>query len=140
MTTITTIRVLYADVDLMKVVHNARYFEYFERGRLDFLETNIMPYKDLVEKEGIQIPVTSNLAKYYRPALYDDQLDLVTEITGFTRKRIAFGYKLYKDGILLCEGKSEHAFIAGGLMKAIEMPELFARFLKKENVAEWHYS
>lgn len=136
----TIIKVSYADVDLMQVVHNAKYIEYFERGRLDFLSEFIMPYKDLIEKEAIQIPVTLNSAKYFKPAFYDDNLKLITKIESYTNKRLHFTYQLFKNGILISEGISEHAFIRDGQLKAIEIPELFVKKLSQISDIECHIS
>lgn len=134
----TTIKVSYADVDLMQVVHNAKYIEYFERGRLDFLAEFILSYKDLIEKEAIQIPVTLNSAKYFKPAFYDDELKLITKVDGYTKKRLHFTYQLFKNGILISEGVSEHAFIREGQLKAVEIPELFIKKLSQISEVECH--
>ena len=132
----TIIKVCYADVDLMQVVHNAKYIEYFERGRLDFLSQFVLPYKELIDIEEIQIPVTLNSAKYFKPAFYDDNLELITKVESYSKRRLQFNYQLYREGILISEGISEHAFIKNGILKAIEIPELFITRLSQINEVE----
>lgn len=90
------IKVKYADVDLMQVVHNAKYFEYFEIGRLDFIEKFMLPYEEMVNKLKIQIPVLATSAKYFKPAFYNDNLLLVTSLADLTERRLAFKYQLFK--------------------------------------------
>lgn len=134
------IKVSYADVDLMQVVHNAKFLEYFERGRLDYLSKYILPYKDLIEQESIQIPVTLNIAKYFKPAFYDDELNLLTKIESYSKRRLFFNYQLFKKGILISEGVSEHAFIKDGILKSVEIPELFVTKLSQISDIECHIS
>lgn len=119
------IKVKYADVDLMQVVHNAKYFEYFEIGRLDFIEKFMLPYEEMVNKLKIQIPVIATSAKYFKPAFYNDNLLLVTSLLSLTERRLAFKYQLYKTKILISEAYSEHAFIKNGVLKAIPAPKIF---------------
>lgn len=121
----TYIKVSYSDVDLMQVVHNVKYNEYFERGRLDFLAEFIMSDKDLNEKEAIKIPVTLYSAKYFKPAFYNDELQLITKIESYTNNSLHFKYQLFKNGMLISERISEHSFFREGQLKAIEIPELF---------------
>lgn len=120
----TKIQVRYSDVDLMNVVNNAKYFEYYEIGRLDFLNKFVMSYKDLVEKEGIQIPVTCNSSNYYKPAQYTDDLVLVTKISELTDRRLTFSYQLFKVPDLIAEGWSRHAFIQNGISKSVSIPKV----------------
>jgi acyl-CoA thioester hydrolase len=134
--TTTIIKVTYADVDLMQVVHNTKYIEYFERGRLDFLSQFVMPYKELIEIEEIQIPVTLNSAKYFNPAFYDDNLELITKVESYSRRRLQFNYQLYREGILISEGISKHTFIKNGILKPFEIPELFITRLSQINEVE----
>lgn len=123
------IQVRYSDVDLMNVVYNAKYYEYYELGRLDFLGQFVMPYRDLIEKEGIQIPVTNNSSKYYKPARYADDLLLVTKVHKLTNRRLSFLYQLFKANDLIAEGLSEHSFIKDGILKSIDIPQIFVEKL-----------
>lgn len=119
------IQVRYSDVDLMNVVNNAKYYEYYEIGRLDFLEKFVVSYKDLTEKEGIQIPVISNSSKYYKPARYTDNLLLITKVHKLTNRRLSFSYQLFKSDDLIAEGLSEHAFTKNSILKSVGIPQVF---------------
>jgi acyl-CoA thioester hydrolase len=123
------ITVKYSDVDLMQVVHNAKYFEFFEVGRLDFIEKFICPYEEMVNKLRIQIPVVANSAKYFKPAFYNDKLALMTFLESLTDRRLVFKYQLLKGDALIAEGYSEHAFILDGVLKAVPAPKVFAEKL-----------
>jgi acyl-CoA thioester hydrolase len=121
--------VKYADVDLMQVVHNAKYFEFFEVGRLDFIEKFICPYEEMVNKLKIQIPVVSNSAKYFKPAFYNDKLVLMTFLEALGDRRLTFKYHLFKREVLIAEGLSEHAFIQNGVLRAVQIPPVFVEKL-----------
>jgi len=123
------IKVKYSDVDLMQVVHNAKYFEFFEIGRLDFIEKFICPYEEMVNKLKIQIPVVANSARYFKPAFYNDELALITSLETLNDRRLAFKYQLLKGEALIAVGFSEHAFIENGVLKAVQIPGVFVEKL-----------
>lgn len=52
-----------AHTDMMGVVNNARYLEYFEAGRNDLLRNLGMPYTEL-EKRNVGLPVIEAFAKF----------------------------------------------------------------------------
>lgn len=96
------IRVRYAECDPMGYLHHSKYFEYFEMGRTELLRAAGVRYRDL-EKQGILFVVARVECRFRRPAAYDDVLKLAVRITRQTRARIDHEYRLYRDGILLCE-------------------------------------
>ncbi|MCE5341177.1 MAG: acyl-CoA thioesterase [Planctomycetaceae bacterium] len=97
----------YCETDQAGVIHHCVYPIYFEMGRTELLRANGLAYKDL-ERDGFYMVVAELHVKYRRPALYDEQLELVTECTKVTAAKIEHTYKLYRPGIglLLCEGSS----------------------------------
>ena len=106
------IRVRYAECDPMGVVHHSKYFEYFEMARTELLRRAGLRYRDL-EERGILFAVTKLECRFRRPARYDDELILKVKITRMTRARIDHEYKLYRDGIELCEAASVLACVDG---------------------------
>jgi acyl-CoA thioester hydrolase len=66
-----------------------------------------LAYSDL-EKAGIFYVVAELTAKYRRPALYDETLDLTTVCTRITTARVEHTYTLKRpsSGLILCEGTS----------------------------------
>ncbi len=99
------IRVRYAECDPMGFLHHSRYFEYFEMGRTELLRASGRRYRDL-EAAGVLFVVARLECRFRRPAVYDDVLRLNVRITRQTRARIDHAYRLYRDGLLLCEASS----------------------------------
>ncbi len=99
------IRVRYAECDPMGFVHHSRYFEYFEMGRTELLRASGRRYRDL-EAAGVLFVVARIECRFRRPAVYDDLLRLNVRVTRQTRARIDHAYRLYRDGLLLCEASS----------------------------------
>jgi acyl-CoA thioester hydrolase len=104
------IRVRYAECDPMGYLHHAKYFEYFEMGRTELLRRLGFRYRDL-EEGGFLFVVVKAACSYRRPARYDDELTLHVEITRQTRARIDHAYRLYRDGLLLCEAETTLACV-----------------------------
>ena len=113
----------YAETDQAGVVHHTVYPVWFEMGRTELLRVNGLAYSDL-EKAGIFFVVAEMTAKYRRPALYDETLDLTTACTRITTARVEHTYTLIRPetGLILCEGSSILACVdAAG--KPRRMPE-----------------
>lgn len=99
------IRVRYAECDPMGFLHHSKYFEYFEMGRTELLRAGGMRYRDL-EAQGVLFVVVKIDCRFRRPAQYDDVLKLQVRITRRSRARIDHEYKVYRDGVLLCEAST----------------------------------
>jgi acyl-CoA thioester hydrolase len=108
----STIRVRYAETDQMGIAHHAEYFAWFEVGRTDLLRECGMTYRDL-EADGLRLPVIEASARYLRPALYDDVLEVRTEITTLSGARVGFAYEVRRDGTEgpLATGTTQHAAV-----------------------------
>jgi len=108
----TILRVRYAETDRMDFVYYARYFEYFEVGRAEYMRSRGAVYSDL-EAEGIRLAVVEASAKYKAPARYDDELRIRTKVSEITKTRIFFEYQitLNNSDKVLVEGSTGHVCI-----------------------------
>lgn len=106
----TTLRVRYAETDAMGVVYYGRYLEWFEVGRSEFMRVGGFPYSRL-EAEGVFLPVVEVRCRYRRPARYDDLVTVRTAVTAVTPVRLTIVYEIRREGELLAEGSTEHAFV-----------------------------
>jgi acyl-CoA thioester hydrolase len=105
-----TVTVRYAETDMMGVVYHANYLPWFEVGRTTLLKEIGVPYKKL-EEEGFRIPVLEVSAKFLRPAVYDDTLEILTTIRERPLLRIRVEYEVRRGDELLATGASVHAFV-----------------------------
>lgn len=106
----TRIRVRYKDTDQMGVAYYANYFVWFEVGRTEFFRGLGMPYREF-EKNGIYLPVIRAYCDYKLPAVYDDEITVITRVSSFQEVRLSFNYGIYRGEDLLAEGGTEHVFV-----------------------------
>jgi acyl-CoA thioester hydrolase len=104
------VTVRYAETDMMGIVYHANYLPWFEVGRTTLLKEIGVPYKRL-EEDGFRLPVLEVAAKFLRPAVYDDTLDVTTTVRERPLLRIRIEYEVRRAGELLATGTSLHAFV-----------------------------
>jgi len=106
----------------MRYVYYGNYAQYFEVGRVEFLRSRGLSYKDL-EAEGVMMPVVELRIKYKRPAKYDDLLTIRSQVAALTDKRVVFTQEVFSESDkLLTEGTVELAFIDSRTMRPINCP------------------
>lgn len=92
----TAVRVRYCECDPMGVAHHAAYVPWFEIGRTELLRAAGVSYAAL-ESAGIFLVITHLDVRYRRPARYDDNLIVITRVTGGGRARIDHDYELWRE-------------------------------------------
>ncbi|MDZ4658767.1 MAG: thioesterase family protein [Bythopirellula sp.] len=107
---IIEISVRYYETDGQGIVHHANYFQYFELARVQMLKAAGFDYADL-ERDGYLLVVHSISCRYLLPAKFGDTLRIETTVERATPARIDHSYKVYRDDILLAEGKSTLACV-----------------------------
>lgn len=107
-------RVYYADTDFSGVVYHARYLEFFERGRSDYLRLAGVHHTELHEgKHGERIVwVVRRMEIDFRaPARMDDILTIDTSMQDISGARIVMAQQLKRGTEVLVEAKVEAAII-----------------------------
>ena len=107
---VSTLRVRYAETDKMGVVYYANYLVWFEVARTDLLRSLGWSYREM-ELAGISLPVIEAHCDYVKPARYDDEIEIQTEGRMLSPVRMEFQYQVFKkaDQILAATGKTVHA-------------------------------
>jgi acyl-CoA thioester hydrolase len=120
---VSTVRVRYAETDKMGVVYYANYLVWFEIGRTDLLRSLGWSYRDM-ELAGVSLPVIEAHCQYHRSARYDDELDVKTEGRMLSPVRMEFTYQVVRraDGALAASGRTMHAAL-GPSGKPCRLPE-----------------
>jgi acyl-CoA thioester hydrolase len=91
------VRVRYAETDQMGVAWHGNYLAWFEVGRTDLLRRHGMTYREL-EADDVYLPVTEVGVRYHRSALYDDQLEIRTQLESLSGARVRFAYEVHRTG------------------------------------------
>lgn len=111
-TSVSTVRVRYAETDQMRVVYHANYLVWFEVARTDLLRSLGWSYREM-EAAGVSLPVIEVHAEYRRPARYDDELAIEAQGRLLTPVRMEFQYtvRLRADQAVVATGYSRHAAV-----------------------------
>lgn len=126
-----TARVYYADTDFSGVVYHARYLEFLERGRTDYLRLAGIHHTELAEGrlgERLVWIVRHMELDFRRPARIDDVLTIETRSIGLAGARVTLGQEILREGELLVEAKVEAA-IVNDAGKPRRLPAEWAAFL-----------
>lgn len=109
---VSTVRVRYAETDKMGVVYYANYFVWFEVGRTDLLRSLGWTYREM-EQAGVALPVIEAHCDYHRPARYDEELNVTTEGRLLSPVRMEFQYRVVRCGDLAvaASGRTVHAAV-----------------------------
>jgi len=112
----TRLRVRYSETDQMGIVYHANYLVWFEVGRTELFRELNLPYTQF-EEQGLGLAVIEASCHYRKPSHYDDELVIMTELDYLSARSARFNYHVYRDEILLAEGKTVHVFVntEGGL-------------------------
>jgi acyl-CoA thioester hydrolase len=128
-------RVYFADTDFSGVVYHARYLEFLERGRSDFLRLAGIHHTELADgKHGEKIVwVVRRMEIDFRaPARIDDILTIDTRTDSISGARIFMAQQIRRGDEVLIDARVEAAII-GEIGRPRRFPkEWIERFLPKE--------
>lgn len=108
-------RVYYADTDFSGLVYHARYLEFLERGRSDYLRLCGVHHTELAEGaqgERIVWVVRRMEIDFRGPARMDDVLTIETRTAEISGARIVMAQRIRRGADLLIEAKVEAAIIS----------------------------
>lgn len=92
------LRVYYEDTDLAGIVYYANYLKFIERARSEWVRTLGVDQGRLRAEEGIVLAVRRVEADYLRPARFDDELTVTTEVVAATGARIVLDQAVTRAG------------------------------------------
>jgi acyl-CoA thioester hydrolase len=109
---VSTVRVRYAETDKMGVVYYANYFVWFEVARAELLRSLGWSYREM-ETDGVALPVIEAQCEYHKSTKYDDELDVKAEGAMLSPVRMQFTYQVIRreDAALAASGKTVHAAV-----------------------------
>src|SRR5438874_11960472 len=112
---VSTLRVRYAETDKMGVVYYANYFVWFEVARADLLRSLGWTYREM-EYAGVSLPVIEAHCEYRRPAQYDDEIEIRTKGRMLSPVRLEFTYEIVGRGgqSVTASGHTIHAALDRG--------------------------
>lgn len=132
----TTLRVRYGETDQMGFVYYGNYAQYYEVGRVEAMRSLGFSYREM-EEGGILMPVINLTINYKKPALYDDEVRVVTTVKEMPKVRITFDYECYNQkNELLNTGSVTLVFIDKTRNKPTVPPDWFLEGFRKKFQAD----
>lgn len=84
------IRIYYEDTDMQGIVYYANYLKYLERARTEFLRSEGFEQDALIEEQSVAFAVRAVQMDYLKPAKFNDNLLVQTEIAELKRASLIF--------------------------------------------------
>ena len=92
------IRVYYEDTDATGVVYHARYLQYFERARTEWLRARGLSQQELRSRHQVVFTLSNLEVDYLRPARLDDELVATAVLSQLRRVSFTFSQVLHYKG------------------------------------------
>ncbi len=90
------IRVYYEDTDVAGLVYHANYLKFFERARSEWLRAMGVDQSLMMQQDTI-FAVSTIEIKYLKPARFNDQLTVVSQISKCGFASVMFEQQLYRN-------------------------------------------
>ena len=100
LTVVSTRRVRFEEVDLMRMVWHGRYPSYFEDGRIAFGDRYGLSYQCFIEHKTAA-PIVQMHFDFKSPLHFDESFSIVTALHWTDAMRLNFSYSLEKPGGLV---------------------------------------
>jgi acyl-CoA thioester hydrolase len=103
---------------------------FFEIGRTEAMRKHDFAYKKL-EELGFAMPVVEMNIKYFRPARYDELMDIKTIIKDWPDKKIVFISEIYnQQQQLLTSSETTFVYVKKDSLRRCHIPEIVLEHLK----------
>lgn len=124
-------RVRYGETDQMGYLYYGNYAQYYEIGRVEMLRSMGLTYKEFEETYQIMMPVMNMESRFVRPAHYDDNVTIITQIRELPQMTILFHFEIKNEaGKLINGGRVRLCFIDMKTNRPIAAPEFLLEKLR----------
>jgi acyl-CoA thioester hydrolase len=131
-TSVSKVKVRYAETDQMGVAYYANYIVWFEVARSQYCNDCGFSYRDMERETGLFLIVAESYCRYKTPARYEDDLIVRASIRELTRRTVRFVYEIERDdGAMIATGETLHVLM-NGEGRPSSMPEKYREMLRHE--------
>ena len=122
--------VRYAETDQMGVVYHGNYAQYLEMGRVAWLKTLGISYKEM-EENNIMLPVISLKVNFKKPARYDDLINVRTLLKKRPEVKIEFDFVILNEAKeILAEASTVLVFMDMKRKRPMRCPDYILEKIK----------
>ena len=125
------IRVYFEDTDSGGDVYHANYLKFMERARTEWLRGIGLDQAKLKLKDNIMFVVAKLNIEFKKPAKFNDELTVITNIEGIGASTIFINQEILKDNYLISSARVEIACINSKLFKPQRIPKETKQILEK---------
>ena len=115
-------RVYWEDTDAGGVVYHARYLQFLERARSDWLAGLGVSQTELRREQGLIFAVTRMEIEFRKPARLEDELDVFVRVQSVGRARMDFTQQIRRGDDLLIEAAVRAACLDAERFAPARMP------------------
>jgi acyl-CoA thioester hydrolase len=116
------VRVYYEDTDGGGVVYHANYLRFMERARTEWLRSLGFGQHVLRHEHGILFVVREIKVRYVRPAVFDDALEVISELEEVRHSLMRFKQIIRRQDEVLTEGVVDVVCVDANKFKPVAMP------------------
>jgi acyl-CoA thioester hydrolase len=120
---ILPVRVYYEDTDAGGVVYHSQYLNFMERARTEALRSLGFVQSELRDKMGVLFVVRSLQIQYQKPAVFDDELKITTQLISLGRCLLTFGQSISRGEEPLTQATVEVVCVDAEKFKPTGIPE-----------------
>jgi len=127
------VTVTFDQVDMLNIVNNAVYFNYFEQARIKYAkDIGFLPEKGIA-LNGTTFYMVRNEINYLKAALFEDRLRVYTRIAYIKNSSFGFEHIIENldSGNIISEGSGVLAHVDPVLKKSIPLPKKFIEKVRK---------
>ena len=119
------VRVYYEDTDAGGVVYYANYLKFMERARTELLRCAGFEQDQLKKEQGLIFAVHSLTVNYKKPAVFNDELIVTTEITSLGKASLTFKQRVCRkiDSVDLCDAEVKVACLNADRFSPHSIPQ-----------------
>jgi len=118
----TEVKVRFAETDAQGIAHHAVYLVWFEVARIEYLARFRGGYPEL-QAEGVEALTLDASVSFRAPARFDDRLVISARCGEVRGARFRFDYRVDRDGELIADGSTGHAFADARTLRPTRVPQ-----------------
>lgn len=130
----TTRRIEFGDTDMAGIVHFSNFFRFMEAAECAFLRTLGLSVRLEWEGQALGFPRVSASCDYFRPARFEDVLDVAVILDSIGRKSVTYVFEFSRHGELVARGKVTSVccrVVEGNRLESVEIPTSLRALLQR---------